>query len=287
LRSVLIERFGFASLQAILADLAKGKEINRAITQHAGPLSKIEKEFEAFARQRAEALAPAVDWEQPTREQVDPADPQAIAQWLGKHPDSFWALSLQANSLLAEHQWEQAKAPLRKLIALYPKHVDKDNAYQLLAEAHRNLGETEQEAQVLGTLASLSSDAADAYTRLMEIGMERENWSQAVENGERYLAVYPLLPAAYCRWAGPARRLQRLLLLDPADPADVHYHLALLLQRRDPGAAKRHILEALAEAPRFREGHRLLLKILADVETVPAQVSPQKGESPPVQEESK
>ena len=40
-----------------------------------------------------------------------------------------------------------------------------------------------------------------------------------------------------------------------------------LLQQRDPVAAKRHILEALADAPRFREGHKLLLKMPAQGES--------------------
>ncbi len=267
----LVERSGMAALKAILADLAKGSEINVAIAKHAGTLDKIEKEFAAFAQKRAESLAPGVDWEQPAREQLDPSDPKAATQWLAKHPNSYWALSLQANRLLAERQWEQAKAPLQKMIALYPRDADKANAYQLLAEAHRNLGETEQEAQVLSALAGLSTDAAEAYNRLMEIGMERKNWAQVVENGERYLAVYPMLSAVYWRLGRANEELGReqpaieayrhLLLLDPADPVEINYRLACLLQQRDPAAAKRHLLEALADAPRFREGHRLLLKM--------------------------
>jgi len=267
----LVARSGIDSLKAILTDLAKGQEINAAIVQHAGPLDKIETEFEAFARKRAESLASGVDWEQPPREQLDPSDPEALAQWLSKHPNSFWALSLQARSLLAARQWEQAKAPLQKLISLYPQHVDKDNAYQLLAEAHRNLGETPQEVQVLSTLAGLSADAAAAYTRLMEIGMEQKNWAQVVDNGERYLTVYPMLSAAYGylgraneelgREEAAIQSYQHLLLLDPSDPVEVNYRLARLLRQRDPAAAKRHLLEALADAPRFREGHKLLLKM--------------------------
>ena len=57
---------------------------------------------------------------------------------------------------------------------------------------------------------------------------------------------------------------RRLLLLDPADPADINYRLAKLFQDQDPGTAKRYVLEALADAPRFRQGHRLLLKIISD-----------------------
>jgi tetratricopeptide (TPR) repeat protein len=277
----LVERFGLASLKAILADLAKGENINAAIAEHAAPLPKIEADFAAFARKQAENLAPGGDWEQPAREQLDPADPQAVAEWLRKHPNSFWALSLYAGNLVAEHKWEQAKEPLQKLIALYPQCVEKGNAYQLLAEVYRNLGEAAQEAQPLNTLATLSGEAPDAYERLMEIGMEQKNWALVAENAERYLAVNPLLGAAYGRLGRACQELgedeaaissyERLLLLDPADPVDANYRLACLLRPRDPVAAKRHILEALADAPRFREGHQLLLKILADAGPAPAQ----------------
>jgi tetratricopeptide (TPR) repeat protein len=284
----LVERAGLASLRAILAGLAKGQEINAALANHAGPLDKMEKDFEAFARKRAESLAPGVDWEEPAREQLDPSDEQAVAQWLSRHPNSYWALSLQAGRFLADQKWEQAKAPLQKLISLYPRQVGKDNAYQLLAAVHRQLGETEREVQVLGKLAAMSSDAADAYSRLMEVGMEQEDWTQVVENGARYLAVYPLLPAVYSRLGQASAELgreeaavqsyQRLLLLDPADPVEVHYRLARLLQERDPAAAKRHVLEALADAPRFREGHRLLLKIVEKQERDGPVSSPQTAQ---------
>ena len=289
----LVERFGFSSLKAIQADLAKGDQINTAIVRHAGKvetqdlaspskhpasLEGIEKGFEAFARKRAQDLAPDADWEQPAREQLDPSDPQALARWLADHPDSFWALTMHADRLLADQKWEQAKAPLQKLISLYPAYVGKDNAYQLLAGACRKLGQTQEEVEVLKKLAALSADAAEAYARLMEIGMEQENWAQTVENGARYLAVYPLLGAVYWRLGRAGEGLgqseqaidsyQRLLLLDPADPVDVHYRLARLLRQRDPAAAKKHILEALADAPRFREGHKLLLEIVGEPASV-------------------
>ena len=130
---------------------------------------------------------------------------------------------------------------------------------------------------MLSTLAGLSPDAADAYGRLMELGMEQKSWTQVVENGQRYLTVYPLLSSVYWRLGRADEELgreepavqsyQRLLLLDPADPVDVHYRLARLLRQRDPAAAKRHVLEALADAPRFREGHKLLLKMPAQGES--------------------
>jgi hypothetical protein len=57
------------------------------------------------------------------------------------------------------------------------------------------------------------------------------------------------------------RAYERLLLLEPADQADTRYRLARLLRARDPRAAKRHLLDALAEAPRLRPGLELLLEL--------------------------
>jgi hypothetical protein len=57
-----------------------------------------------------------------------------------------------------------------------------------------------------------------------------------------------------------------MLLLDPPDPAEVHFRLARLLRKAGDPAAKRHVLQALEEAPRFRDAHRLLLEIAGDAE---------------------
>jgi tetratricopeptide (TPR) repeat protein len=267
----LVEKYGMDSLKAILTDLGEGKEINDAISQRAAPIAKFEEQFAAFAKKRAEALAPGVDWEQPAKDKVNPTDPQAVHDWLDKHPNSYWALTLNAANLLTEQKWQEAKAPLEKLISLYPQNVGEGNPYLLLAGVHRRLGQAEEERQVLDKLAALSSDATDVYGRLTEIETEHKDWKQVLENGNRYLTVYPMLPAIYGRMGRAAEELgqdedainsyQRLLLLDPADPVDVNYRLALLLQNRDPAAAKRHVLKALADAPRFRQAHQLLLKM--------------------------
>ncbi|UCG48344.1 MAG: tetratricopeptide repeat protein [Phycisphaerales bacterium] len=276
----LIEKFGFDSLKAILGELAEGEQINTAISRHAAPIGEIEKSFEEFARKRAADLAPGVDWEQPDRDQLDPGDPKAVAKWLAGHPNNFWALRLHAGSLLADQKWEQATKPLEKLISLYPEYTGEGNAYRLLAEACRRLGRDEQEREALEKLAAISSEAAYTYARLMEIETERENWRAVLENGERYLAVYPLQGSSYLRLGRANEELgrdeqavesyRRLLLLDPADPVDVNYRLARLLRHREPGAARKHILDALADAPRFRQGHRLLLEIVEAASGPPA-----------------
>jgi hypothetical protein len=66
------------------------------------------------------------------------------------------------------------------------------------------------------------------------------------------------------------RALRAMLVVSPFDQVDSHYRLACLLQRTgDLVTAKRHILQALEEAPRFRDGHRKLLEIAKAMESNP------------------
>jgi hypothetical protein len=52
-----------------------------------------------------------------------------------------------------------------------------------------------------------------------------------------------------------------LLQLDPPDPAEVNFHLADALHHEKDPAARRYVLQALEEAPRYREALNLLVKI--------------------------
>jgi tetratricopeptide (TPR) repeat protein len=175
---------------------------------------------------------------------------------------------------LEDENWQQAQIPLKKLLSLYPNYTGEGNAYSLLAKIYRKLDETEQERLMLTKLGKVSANAVEAYGRLMEIGMEQKDWPAVIENGNKYMAVYPMLGMVHLQMGRANEELghnkqaidsyRRLLLLDPADPADINYRLAKLFQDRDPGTAKRYVLEALADAPRFRQAHRLLLKIISD-----------------------
>lgn len=263
----IVRRYGLEKLKLILRDLAQGQGINQAIAAHTAPLEELEKNFAAFARQRAEQLAPGLDWGKPTPEDLQTGE----TAWAMRHPTNFWVLNQQARKLIAEKKFKEAQEPLRILIKLFPSHTESDNAYTLLAAVHRKLNETNQERDVLSQLAARSADAVDAYLRLMELAAAARDWQAVTRNGERFLAVNPLLAQPYRLLArahealGQPRQAidsyRTLLKLDPADPADVHFGLARLLYARGDPAAKRHVLQALEEAPRFRDAHRLLLEI--------------------------
>ena len=154
---------------------------------------------------------------------------------------------------------------------LCPDCAGPNNAYVLLAAVDHELKQTEAERETLTKLAALDADATDAFLRLMELGQSAKDWPAVAQNSERFLAVDPLLPQPY-RFRARAgeesgqpdaaiESYQKLLLLDPPDPAEVHFCLARLLHNKGDPAAKRQLLQALEEAPRFRDAHRLLLEL--------------------------
>ena len=265
----LVERFGLEKMKRILADLAKGVEINEAIAAHAQPIAKIDAEFAERAKILAKAVGPALDWAKPKPSDV--ASDGAIEKFVAKHPNNFEALMAQALQHVQAKDWEAAKGPLKKLIAWYPEQHDAESAYSLLARAHRELKETDAELAVLNKIAELSPDAPDVFARLMELAKERKDWPDALANAERFAAVNPLSPLPHRAEAEASEALGKkpaaiaayrtVLKLDPENPADLHYRLARLLHETKDPAAKREVLLALEEAPRFRDALKLLLEI--------------------------
>jgi len=73
------------------------------------------------------------------------------------------------------------------------------------------------------------------------------------------------------------RPLKRLLLLNPADPVDLHFRLAKALVDRSPDEAKRHVLQALEDAPRFRAAQRLLAGLANPEPKELPELNPEEG----------
>jgi tetratricopeptide (TPR) repeat protein len=297
----LVERFGFDRLKGILRDLGEGVEINHAIENHTGPMAQIETDFAAFARERAEKMAPGLDFEKPgidakaaiaargnrrsSRRESEtatnapvrievaepPGDDEVWQAWAKEHPTNFWVMARQSRELAKAEKWQEAQAILEKLVTLYPGAKGPDSAWRLLAEADRQLGNTNGERQVLLHLAGTDDTALDAYRRLMELDLAAGDWRAVAGNAERYLAVDPLVPLPHHYLAEASEQTgdnqtaiaetRSVLELDPADPAQVHFDLARLLHRTGSPEARRQVLQALEDAPRYRAALRLLLEI--------------------------
>jgi tetratricopeptide (TPR) repeat protein len=280
----LVKRFGLEKMRALLADLARGVAINEALAARFAPIEKLDAEFAAHARALANGTGPKLDWTKPER--VVLANDAKLADWSAKHPENYVALVERAKRLLAEKKWAEAKVPLRKLIELYPDQHDSESAYAWLAQAHRELGETAEEEAMLNKVAELCSDAAEAYGRLMEIAAARKDWRAVLADAAHFTAVNPLAPAPHRAIAeareatgdrsAAARAYRTMLQLHPPDEPEIHFRLARILHATSDATARREVLLALEEAPRFREAHALLLEMETKARNPSAKPAPKR-----------
>jgi tetratricopeptide (TPR) repeat protein len=278
----LVDHFGLENLRAILADLAAGKPINDTIAAHTAPMKQLEKDFTQFARERAAKTGGDLSFEKPGK--AITSSEKSLHEFSEKNPTNYYALIAKAKALIAGKKFAEAVEPLKTVVEKFPEDTGATSARNLLASAYRGLKDEERERETLDQIAALESDEPEVYQRLMELESARRNWAGVFTNAARFLAVNPLVPAPYRFRAEAAEKLgqksaaidsyRTALKLDPADPAEVHYRLARLLLHDDGPQAKRHVLQALEEAPRFRDAHRLLLEING---------APQAAVKPPAQ----
>jgi tetratricopeptide (TPR) repeat protein len=280
----LVERYGFETLRRVLTDLGAGMPVNESLGRYAGSIEALDSEFADYAKKFAERLGPDVDW---SPAELDPkTDATEVAAWLKEHSTNYEALKQLVQLLIANEQWAAAKEPLERLVKLLPDDRSSDNAYSMLVVLYRRLGDTTKEKEALLQLTKIASDAIPAYLRLAELSASESQWPDAQRYADLAAAVNPLLPAVQRQLAKAAeqngndavaiRALRATLALSPFDKVDAHYRLACLLQRAgDLPSAKRHVLMALEEAPRFRDGHRKLLEIAKSLETKPSAAAPE------------
>ena len=272
--SLVVEHFidtlGIDALKRLLRDLGAGMPINEALERHTGSLEAFELAFEKFARDRANSLAPELTWERDSLPAAAARNSKLAAEWLAEHPDNFWGQLALARALATEGKFDDARPVLEKMVRAYPNCAGA-GPYELLSVVYRKLEEPRREREVLEVLARDSADAVDAYLRLAELAAAEKQWTQVMGYAQQYLAVNPLIvaPHRYLAQAAEAAgdvdtavlAYRTMLLLEPADPAEVHFRLARLLNSRGNPAAYRHVLMALEEAPRYRDAHALLLAI--------------------------
>lgn len=283
----LVERFGFETLRRILLDLAEGRQIHAALETHTQPLEQLEPAFAAWARARAEALAPGLDWDEPTGLSAGQLDEDLLWElWERTRPNNIHVLRRQARHHIEAQEWSQARTVLERLVKSFPEDRGAGSAWRQLALCCRALGDTESERRAWETLLALDDEAADACLRLMELGAQAGDWELVRRSAERHLAINPMIPTPHRYLARAAEELgdaraaaeawRALLALGPENPALAHYRLALQLHRLGDPAARRHVLAALEDAPRFQAALELLLE-LHDAEDRTSAAAPSPG----------
>jgi tetratricopeptide (TPR) repeat protein len=174
---------------------------------------------------------------------------------------------------MKEKKWAEAKPILEAAAQSYHGESKSENPLWMLAVTERNLRDTNSELATLQKLAAQESDFADLFIRLIELSRQQKDWVSVTNYADRLLAINPLSPVPHRGLAEAGVALgnneiaitsyKKLLTLDPPDPTVTHYQLAKLLYARGnaDAEARRNVLQALEDAPRYRDAQRLLLDI--------------------------
>lgn len=265
----LVTLHGLPALNAVLSDLNDGVLINDALDRHAGGLGEFEESFNTFLGDQALEWATGVEFDGKLLAGVDLTSEAAVEQVLQSHPKHFVALLAKARVLVSEQRMDEAVPTLRSLIELVPDDDSTDGPRRMMASVYRATNQPEDEAAILSEHLERTADDLDAALRLQELSESLAQPDRVLEQGKLVAAIDPFQVSAAQRTATAAESLQqidvareallRLRQLLPDDAARINFRLAKLLRQSDAEAARRHVLLALEQAPRYRDAHRLLL----------------------------
>lgn len=259
----LIENHGFERLRSMLARLADGTEANTALREAYGPLDALDTAFADYAAGAAQAFAAGLSL-------AEPANP-ATRLLATLTPNHYPTMLQRARTAMLARDWATARVELERLTDGDRYFPGDDSPHRLLARVYRELGDTGAERAVLDEIVRNEADALEPVVRLHELAEAQGEAAGVIAAAERWLAIQPLaeapwrsLLAAHETGGSPAaaaRAGTSLLALEPPDRAAIHHRIARQLRTIDRAGARRHVLLALEEAPRFRAAHELLAEL--------------------------
>jgi tetratricopeptide (TPR) repeat protein len=265
----IIGRFGIEKMRSLLADLSAGKPLQESLAKRTLPPAELESAFREYAKKTAAAYGPDLDWTPLTDEEYIAyrADP---AGWVAARPKRYAAAMMWISKLTEDKDWTTAQALLENIIAAEPDNREPFNPYQALALACRGLGDEAGERTALTRLLQIDSNASAAAARLLEISQSLPA-AERLATADRMLETNPFQEQAYRKLAAAAKEtgatalsreaFKSLLALGPRDASRLHYELATLMREYAPEEARREVLKALEENPRFELALEFLVRL--------------------------
>lgn len=266
----LIDTQGLPLLRKLLVDLGMGVPIDEAFARRYGDTVALDESFASYVKKLSDEFAPTTDFSSeglPRRAVV-----AELKEVLAEKPNSYTAQLMLVTQLVSDEDWQEAKLAVERLLTLYPEDAEQGGGLALEAKVARALNDQVTELSALERLTKLSNDNLPALLRLIQLHRESQSWDKLREVAGQLLAVQPLIATGHEAWieaveklgkpAEATSSLRALQQLAPLDPADLHYRLARsLFAAGQIDEARREVLYALEESPRYREAQELLLAV--------------------------
>lgn len=221
--------------------------------------------------------------------------PQVIEQDLGLAPDEFdkqylawldqeygaeaayfdeWRSKLKALVACAERkQYDAVLQQGPAIVTMYPDYVGDANAYELMADADKAIGNAEAEIAVLTAYEQRGGQSPEVLKRLASLEQDSGQFDEAIATLERINYIYPLkdedlhrrlgdLLFAQNKFDGAIREYSALVATGPLDKAGAQFALARAYYAAgQKDKAEESVLAALEIAPGYRPAQKLLLEL--------------------------
>lgn len=266
----LIERHGMERLKKVLVDLGVGVPMHDALGRVYGESRTLDDDFKKYATEVANKLfsrSPIEDEQLPVRVTID-----QLEKFVAEHPYHYKARRMLAQQLISAKKWSAALEVLKQLDSDWSEDAENGGTLESLALVYRQLNRIDDERKTLERIVKHSSDSLLALTRLIELARADREWDRVILFSNKLLAVQPLISLGHSALAEAASSMkdprmaaeafEAMLDLQPLDPGRLRYQLAeSLFEMKDFDNARKHLLVALEETPRYRDALQLLVKV--------------------------
>lgn len=279
------EKYGLDHVKALLQALGRGEEMNDALAQNFAPVAQLDEDFTKYAQEQAKNFAKGWTFHRPDQSSDDTlsnltgaalASPALVA---AVDPHDFFARMKQISSLMDQEEWAKAREQIKEINATGLYLPGEENLYLLLADASAKLKDSAEEKAALTVVAEHEGDSLPAANRLLEIAEEEKDWPAVARWSQAATAIHPMGVTGWRGLLDASEQLHdnahgieaglALLELQQPDLASLHYRVAKMQQPTDATSARRHVLQALEEAPRFRAAYELLSTLPPAQTTIP------------------
>jgi hypothetical protein len=228
-------------------------------------MRELDAAFATHAREQALALGRGLDFRRSEDGLVQKIANNLVA--LGGATNVHAALA-ETREAIEHEDWKTAREKLAPLLASGVYLPGNDNVHALQARIAAGLHDVATEKTALMTISDHEADSLRPVTRLLDLATTDKNWPEIVRWANAWIAINPLAPSPWRALLGAQEKGEEhaaaahagevLLQLDPPDFASIHLRVARQWLPSNPERARRHVLQALEEAPRFRAAYELL-----------------------------
>lgn len=189
--------------------------------------------------------------------------------------DEWREIVTSVNRAYQSQQWATVIALANQANEIYPQYVGKGNTYVPLHDAYAAMGKFDEAVGTLETWFDNGGHQPDMMHQLAHRLRDEGNTAKAIKVLEAINWVMPnntdlhekLGQDYYAtgNYDGALREFKSLLGLNPHDKSVVYLNIARTYQQLgDTRLAKRNVLQALEQAPFFREAQDLLVELTGD-----------------------